>query len=181
MEYMCMTGFTRPALVALMMSAGVAAAQTPNPHYDLNLYPSVNGATSPYNLNVAPTQNGPAGTVVMTSTAPPPAYSFQDVLANTHGYVSTGVATHGGHEFSGGVTIPLVPGRADLSVGASSGQVGGFPSVTAGGKSSTLRYDSYYAGLHLHPTDDIDAFIGVSGLRLHGPDAPYGFGPYALP
>ncbi len=176
-----MSGMSRPALVAVLLGAGVAGAQTPNPHYDLNVYPSLGGTDSPYNLNVAPTQNGPAGTVVMTSTAPPTAYSFQDVLANTHGYVSTGVATHGGHEFSGGVTIPLVPGRADLSVGASSGQVGGFPSFTAGGKSSTLRYDSYYAGLHLHPTDDIDAFIGVSGLRLHAPNSPYGVGPYALP
>ncbi len=178
-----MMEFLRPALVAVLMSAGVAAAQTPatNPHYDLNVYPSMGGTDSPYNLNVAPTQNGPAGTVVMTSTSPPPAYSFQDVLANTHGYVSTGIATHGGHEFSGGVTIPLVPGRADLSVGASSGQVAGFPPVTAGGKNATLRYDSYYAGLHLHPTDDIDAFIGVSGLRLHAPNSPYGFGPYALP
>jgi hypothetical protein len=177
------TPWSIAVLATAACSAALAQTAAPPastaPHYDLNVYPTLPGASSPYNLNVATVQNGPPGTIAVTNAAPPPAYSFQDVLANTHGYVSTGVATHGGYEVSGGVTMPIAPGKADLSFGAGTGGLGGLPSAIPGGKSANLSYDSYYAGLHLHPTDDIDAFIGISGLRLHSANGPYY--PYALP
>jgi hypothetical protein len=96
------------------------------------------------------------------------------MLANIHGYVEAGVDSRSGHNFSGGVTIPLSP-RADLDLAASTGQVGGYK--TPWGKTPVATYDTYSAGLHLHPTDDTDAYIGISGLHLN---AKPGFYPYGL-
>ena len=189
-----------PALFALtLLCAGTAAAQTTpaantsaqapatagtptpttpgtiNPHYDLNMYPALSGGTGTYDLNMAKTQSGPPGTIAMTSAAPPPAYSFKDMLANTHGYVEAGVSSRGGHEESAGVSIPLVPGKADLDLAAGTGQFAGYP-TTAHGKNGMATYDTYSAGLHLHPTDDTDAYIGFTGLRMHGPAySPFGY------
>ncbi len=168
-----------------MVLSGAASAQTPaSQHYDLNVYPSLASSGGLYGLNVAPAQNGPPGTVALTSATPPQAYSFQDILRNTHGYVSAGVATHNGHEFEGGVSIPIVPGKADLDLAASTGQWG-VPSNVAGGKNAAVTYDSFSAGLHLHPTDDVEAFVGVSTVRLHAPSQavlPFGVaGPGGLP
>jgi hypothetical protein len=169
------------AFVAALGWAAAAAAQTagaaaPNQHYDLNVYPALPGSGGEYDLNVAGTQNGPPGTIAMTSASPPPAYSFKDVLANTHGFLEAGLSSRGGHEFNAGVSIPLLPGKADLDLAAGTGQVAAWPK-TVGGKTPLVTYDTYSAGLHLHPTDDTDAYIGFTGLRLHGPTAyPYGFG-----
>jgi hypothetical protein len=155
------------AASSLLLCAGAASAQTPAPpaaaqHY-LYTTPYAPGTGDPFDLTVAPVQNGPAGTVAVTSSAPPSDYSFADFARNIHGYVSTGVETHGGHDFSGGVTMPLVPGKADLTVSASSGQIGGFQPLGPGQKNAIAHYDAYSATLHLHPTDDVDAYIGITG------------------
>ena len=155
------------AASSLLLCAGAASAQTPTPppaaqHY-LYTTPYAPGTGDPFDLNVAPVQNGPAGTVAVTSSAPPSDYSFADFTRNIHGYVSTGVETHGGHDFSGGVTMPLVPGKADLTVSASTGQIGGFQPLVPGQKNATAHYDAYSATLHLHPADDVDAYIGITG------------------
>jgi hypothetical protein len=149
-------------------TAITAPPATTTQHYDLQ--PPVFGAgpSSVYDLNVSPNQNGPAGTIAVTSTAPPLAYSFDQYARSIHGYVSTSVSSNGGHEFSGGVTLPIVPGAADLDVGLSTGQIGGFRPY-AGNKTLSAGYDAYYAGLHIHPSDNFDAYIGVQGLRLANP------------
>jgi hypothetical protein len=156
-----------------------AAQTTTAPQYNLNPQPLSSGGGGLYDLNVATAQSGPPGTIAMTTKAPPLAYSFDQFVRNIHGYASTGVSTGGGHDFSGGLFIPLVPDRADLAIGASTGQVGDLPPVTPGGKRKTANYDSYYADLHLHPADGVDAYIGISGLHLKSP-YPYGYG-YGYP
>jgi hypothetical protein len=159
-----------PPAAAQTAAAGPGGQQ----HYDLNVYPALNGG-NPYDLNVASTQSGPPSTVA--SAVPPPAYSFKDVLANTHGFLETGVSSRGGYNISGGVSIPILPGKAELDLAAGTGQVAGW-GKTPNGKTPLAVFDSYSAGLHIHPTDDTDAYIGVTGLRLHelGPNAPYAFG-----
>ena len=139
----------------------------------MNSLPSGQGGI--YDLNMATTQNGPPGTIAMTSKAPPLAYSFDQFVRNIHGYASAGVASTGGHEFSAGVFIPLVPDRADLALGVTQGQIGDLPPVVRNGKKQTETYTAYNAGLHLHPTDDIDAYIDISGLRFKSP-YPGGYG-----
>ncbi len=187
--------FSRLLCAVLLTAAGTAAAQTvnqgtdvtnsgstmpapPNSHYDLNVYPALTGQSGLYDLNVANAQKGPPGTIALTSaTPPPPAYSFQDVMKNTHGYVSTGVSSGSGHFFEGGVSIPLVPGKAELEVGASTGQLPTFKNFSNNGKAPAITYDAYNVGLALHPTDDISAYIGVSGMRLNAKGlGPYGYG-----
>jgi hypothetical protein len=173
-----------------MLAGGAVAAQTPGiavqpgeaqPAHGQNLDLSVNSLPTAqggiYDLNMATTQSGPPGTIAVTSKAPPLAYSFDQFVRNIHGYASAGVSSGGGHEFSGGLFIPLVPDRADLAVGVTSGQVGDLPPVVRGGKRQTANYNAYYADLHLHPADNVDAYIGVSGLRLK---SPYDYG-YGLP
>jgi len=153
---------------ATLLCVSAAPAQTvPTPppasqHY-LYTTPYAPGTSDPFDLTVAPVQNGPAGTVAVTSSAPPSDYSFADFTRNIHGYVSTGVETHGGHDFSGGVVMPLVPGKVDLSVGGSSGQVGGFAPLVPGQKNGIAHYDTYNVLLHVHPTDNFDAYVGVAG------------------
>jgi hypothetical protein len=171
-------------LVAFMVAslwAGAVSAQSASStsSYDLNVYPVLAG-TGAYDLNIAPKQSGPPGTVTMTSAAPPAAYSFKDMLANTHGYVSTGVSSRGGYNVEAGVSMPIVPGKADLDFGAGTGQTGTIPGLKVNGKSPNPTYDTYYASLHIHPTDDFDATIGISGIRMKGVDY-YGVGPYGMP
>ena len=152
----------------------------------VNSLPTAQGGI--YDLNMATTQSGPAGTIAVTSKAPPLAYSFDQFVRNIHGYASAGVSSGGGHEFSGGLFIPLVPDRADLAVGVTSGQIGDLPPLVPGGKRQTENYNAYYADLHLlHGRacygvgDNIDAYIGVTGLRLKSPYT-YGYGlPYGAP
>ena len=169
----------------LLVSVGKAAAQGPSAsHYDLNVYPTLTGPSGLYDMNVAAAQKGPPGTIALTTSTPAPAYSFKDVVANTHGYVSTGVSTGSGHFFEGGVSVPLVPGKAELELSGSSGQLPTFK-VNGGGRTPTLTYDAYNVGLALHPSDNVSAYIGFSGLRLHanGQGGLYPFGPnaYATP
>jgi hypothetical protein len=185
--------------VAVLLIAGAAQAQTlgtSNPgvavapgaaqqpksqNLDLNVNSLPSGQGGLYDLNMATTQSGPPGTIAMTSKAPPLAYSFDQFLRNIHGYASAGVSSGGGHEFSGGLFIPLVPDRADLAVGVTSGQAGDLPPVVPGGKRQTANYNAYYADLHLHPADNVDAYIGISGLRLKSP-YNYGYGyPFGAP
>jgi len=172
--------FSGAALALALLWVGPAAAQTatsdPNQHYDLNVYPVLAGQSGLYDLKAATTQSGPAGTIAMTSASPPAAYSFQDILANTHGYVEAGVSSRSGHSFSAGVTMPIVPGKADLDLAVGTEQFSPYRAV-AGGKAPIVTSDSYSAGLHLHPSDDLDAYIGFTGLRIHGS----GFSPYAYP
>jgi len=149
----------------------------PNTHYDLNVYPPLTGQSGLYDLNVSNAQKGPPGTIALSSATPSPAYSFQDVLKNTHGYVSTGVSSGSGHFFEGGVSIPLVPGKAELELGASTGQLPTFKNFSNTGKAPAITYDAYNVGLSLHPTDDVSAYIGVSGMRLKANGlGPYGYG-----
>jgi hypothetical protein len=147
------------AVPAYGQSAGWAAPAAPSSAkpYDLNVYPALGNSGGTYDLSVAATQN-----------------SFKDVLANTHGFVEAGVASRGGHEFSGSVSIPIVPGKAELDLAAGTGQIAGV-SLVPGQKTPIATYDTYSAGLHLHPADDLDAYIGIAGLRLHGP-APAWYG-----
>jgi hypothetical protein len=157
-------------VLAGALPVGSAWAQTaPAPqHYDLNVYPVIAGSGA-FDLENAPKQSGPAGTVTMNSAAPPPAYSFKDMLANTHGYVETQVSSRGGYGVEGGVSIPIVPGKADLDLGIGTGQITEPRWLSGNGKRQTQTYDTYYAGLHLHPVDGLDAEIAISGLRVHGP------------
>ena len=170
---------------ALLLWSAAAPAQstanqsTTNQHYDLNVYPALTSG-GPYDLTAAPVQTGPAGTITMTSAAPSAAYSFKDMLANTHGYVSTGVSSRGGYGFEGGVSMPILPGKVDLEVGGGTGQTGNLPRLNGNDKHTNLTYDSYYAALHVHPTDDFDATIAISGLRLHG-NSIYAYSPYGVP
>ena len=168
------------ACLAFLAATGAAHAQTASAKpTDVNIYPSLNPQGGLYDLNVAGTQNGPPGTVALTSAAPPAKYSFEDIIANTHGYVSAGVSSHGGHGFEGGLSIPLVPGKAELEVAAATGQDGGYKIANFPGKTPTTTYDTYSVGLALHPTDDITAFIGVSSVRLHS--SGLGLYPYGAP
>ena len=168
------------ACLAILATISAARAQTPAAKpTDVNIYPSLNPQGGLYDLNVAGTQNGPPGTVAMTTAAPAAKYSFEDVLADTHGYVSAGVSSHSGHAFEGGLSIPLVPGKAELEVAASTGQDGGYKIANFAGKTPTTTYDAYSVGLALHPTDDISAYVGVSSVRLHG--SGLGLYPYGAP
>ena len=161
--------------------APVAAQQPKSQNLDLSVNSLPSGQGGLYDLNMATTQSGPPGTIAMTSKAPPLAYSFDQFVRNIHGYASAGVSSGGGHEFSGGLFIPLVPDRADLAVGVTSGQIGDLPPVLPGGKRQTENFNAYYADLHLHPADDVDAYIGISGLRVKSPNN-YGYGfPYGAP
>ncbi len=175
-------------LAFLAASAAAAQAQTPAAKpTDVNIYPSLNPQGGLYDLNVAGTQNGPPGTVALTTAAPSAKDSFAEMVANTHGYVSAGVSSHSGHSFEGGLSIPLVPGKVELEVAAASGQDGGYKFANIPGKTPTTTYDAYSVGLALHPTEDISAYIGVSSVRLHssglglypyGPAGPLGFPAY---
>ncbi len=175
------------ACLAVLTAGAAAQAQTPARPTDVNIYPSLNPQGGLYDLNVAGTQNGPPGTVALTNAAPSAKDSFADLIANTHGYVSAGVSSHSGHVFEGGLSIPLVPGKAELEVSAATGQDGGYKLANFAGKTPVTTYDAYSVGLALHPTDDISAYIGVSSVRLHssglglypyGPAGPLGFPAY---
>ncbi len=181
------SGYRHLALGALAcLAAGAASAQTPDatpapaltspppptttPHYNLGL-PMFAAGADPYNLSSATTAPAPQVSAATSQTALSNEYTFDTFRPQIHGYVSAGVATHNGHDFSGGVEMPLVPGKVDVAVGANTGQVGGFLPVVPGGKRTTVRYDSYYASVHLHPADNVDAYIGVVGGHLSLPQA----------
>jgi hypothetical protein len=170
-------------LLLLAIAPGIAAAQSAassgppaQSHYDLNVYPALNNG-SPFDLGTAGVQIGSPGPIVASSAAPAPAYSFQDMLANSHGYLETGVNSRGGYGISGGVSIPIIPGKADLDLAAGTGQLAGWGKLP-NGKTPLAVYDTYSAGLHFRPTDDTDAYISITGLRLHplGPNPGYAFG-----
>ncbi len=156
--------------------AQTQSAASPSHATDVNVYPQLSGS-DPFDLVPAPRQKGPAGTVQMSSAAPAAAYSFKDMLANTHGYVSTQVSSHGGYGVEAGAMIPILPGKAELEVGGGTGQLS---ALRPSRKYGTAPYDSYYADLHLHPTDDIDAEIGFSGMRVHGPSG-VAYTPFGAP
>jgi hypothetical protein len=166
-------------LLVFALAPSLAAAQPASPapagqqHYDLNVYPSL-ATDSPFGPG---SQAEPAGPIVASSAAPSPAYSFKDVLANTHGFLETGVSSRGGYDISGGVSIPILPGKADLDLSAGTGQLAGWGKLP-NGKTPLAVYDSYSAGLHFRPTDDTDAYIGITGLRLHplGPNPGTAYG-----
>lgn len=181
--------WTGPSIAALLTTGG-ALAQTSQP-----AAPPANATSSPNPryLLTAPLQDPGSsndlsfGPVVASSqpgiAAPPPspfATSFAEFAHNIHGYISAGLATHDGHEFDGGVSMPLVPGKVDLGVSAATGQLGGFPPPVAGGKSQALHYDAYQVSLHVHPSDDWDAYIGIGGGSFRGPYGPYPYVPYAF-
>ena len=169
----------RLLLTALACAATTLALAQTRPT-DVNIYPTLNAPGGLYDLNVAGTQNGPPGTVALTTAAPPAKYSFEDILANTHGYVSAGVSTNSGHSFEGALSIPLVPGKVELDVAATTGQDGGFK-LANNAKTPITTYDAYSVGLALHPTDDITAYIGVSSVRLHGSGLGLYPGPIGFP
>jgi hypothetical protein len=161
------------AMTLWAISVGLAAAQTTSApaaqHLDVNMYPSIGGSGGVYDLQDTGSQKTlPPASIAVPSAPPVAAYSFADVLRNTHGYVSAGVSSRGGYGVEGGVSMPVVPGKVDLDLAVGTGQIAGLPTLTPNGKHATLTYDEYSAGLHLHPADDFDAYIGVSGLRLHG-------------
>ncbi len=135
------------------------------------------GSADPYNLSATTDTQTTAPAAASTTPTLPDSYTFDTFRQNIHGYVSAGIATHNGDNLSGGVTMPLVPGKVDLAFGADTGQVGGFQPLTPGGKRKALTYNDYYAGVHLHPSDNFDAYITVSRTHLglpYGPIAPVG-------
>jgi hypothetical protein len=146
---------------AQQAATGAAANNT---HFDLNLPVFGSSNNNAYDLS---------GTTTTLNTAPaptPPAqaalpdnYTFSNFAQSIHGYVEAGVGTQNGHNFSGGVEMPLVPGKVDLAVGASTGQQGGFVPYAPGTKPGSIHYDTYYASVHLHPADNFDAYIGITG------------------
>jgi len=165
-----------PGLAAAQTAAPAPAITTPAPatasNYNLGLPMFAAGSADPYNLSATTdtTATPPSAAASATATLPD-SYTFDTFRQNIHGYVSAGIATHNGNNLSGGVTMPLVPGKVDLAFGADTGQVGGFQPVTPGGKHKILTYNDYYAGVHLHPADNIDAYITVSRTHLN---LPYG-------
>lgn len=161
-------------LIVAMAWCGPACAQQAltgaaanNAHFDLNLPVFAASNNNAYDLSSATTtlNTAPAPTPP-TQAALPDNYTFANFARSIHGYVEAGVGTQNSHEFSGGVEMPLVPGKVDLAVGASTGQQGGFIPYAPGTKPGTLHYDTYYASVHLHPADNFDAYIGVVGSRL---------------
>ncbi len=125
------------------------------------------------NLNVAAAQNGPPGTVAVTQSAAPAGYSFEEFKQNVHGYVETGVTSRGGYGVNGGLLIPLVPGKAELEVSGGTGQTGNvFPKVQ-GLKHTSITTTAYNVGLHVHPTDDLDIYVGYTGINAKLPSLPY--------
>jgi hypothetical protein len=152
-------------------AAAPASAATASQHYNLALPMLTAGSNDPYNLT--PNASGQAVTAATTPAQPalPDSYTFDSFRQNIHGYVAAGVATHNGHNFEGGVSMPLVPGKADLALSASTGQIGGFTPVTNGNK-QTLNYTAYSASLHLHPADNVDAYIGITHAHVGLPTWP---------
>ena len=163
-----------PAGQALAQPSPPSSATTPaGPRYLLTAPLYSGNPDDPFAVAPAPVQT--TATSVSSST-PPMAYSFIDLSKYVHGYVSAGVATQGGHDFSGGVSLPLVLDKVDLIVSGNTGQQGGYLPAYPGGKKGVLHYDTYNVGLLLHPTDDITAYIGVSGGSYK---LPFGYGtPY---
>ncbi len=164
-----------PASQALAQPSPPSAAANPGgPRYLLTAPLYSGNPDDPFAMAPAPVQT--SATSVSSST-PPMAYSFVDLSKYVHGYVSAGVATQGGHDFSGGVSLPLVLDKVDLIVSGSSGQQGGYLPAYPGGKKGVLHYDTYNVGLLLHPSDDVTAYIGISGGSYK---LPFGYGaPYA--
>jgi hypothetical protein len=156
--------------LALLFCGEVLAAPAPSAPTDLSVPMFAANAGDPYSFAVAPVQNGPSGTVSVTQAVPPPAYSFADFKQNLHAYVETGVSSRGGYGVDGGVLIPLVPGRAELEVGGSTGQTGTlFPKVP-GLKRVSASITDYHATLHVHPTDDLDISVTYAGANLKFPN-----------
>lgn len=110
----------------------------------------------------------PPGMVQMTPAEPTSGYSFGAALANTHGYISTGVSSYGGAGVDGGVTLPLVPGRVSLEVGGGTGQM---PIWSPGlGRNNVVApYTEYHATLSARLTDNTEVSIGVAGANLRLP------------
>ena len=126
-------------------------------------------AGDPAGLNVAPAQNGPAGTVAVTSQAPMQGYSFDEFRHNIQGYVSTGISSNGGRGAEAGVLIPLVPGKAELEIGGGGGRIGGLYPGVPRLKHAHVNTTDYYATLHVHPSDDLDISIGYAGTNFSKP------------
>ncbi len=87
---------------------------------------------------------------------------------NVHGYVEAGISSYNGKNVAAGVIMPLVPGKLNLAVQATSGQMGGLWDG-AGGKPGVLRYDAYQASLDWHPTADSEAMIGIESTNFRWP------------
>ncbi len=158
---------TAPSFAATPAAPATPPGQAVPPNHPLALGVPVFSptASSPYNFNVAPAQVGPPGTITMTSASPLPDYSFQQFAHDVHGYASAGVSSNNGHMFSGGVTAPLVPGKADVFLNATTGQFGNLP-APPGVKPGTLNYTAYGGGIAIHPTDDFSAFIGIQHVQV---------------
>ncbi len=143
-----------------------AAAPAPSTPTDMSVPMFAASAGDPYNFAVAPAQSGPAGTVTVTPTAPPAAYSFDEFKQNVHAYVQTGVSSRGGYGVDGGVLLPLVPGKAELEVGGGTGQTGTlFPKVP-GLKKLSAAVTDYHATLYVHPSDDLTIAVTYAGENL---------------
>ena len=161
-------------LIPIVAVAAPAAAQppaqpTPAAPTDLSLPMFAASAGDPAGLTVAPAQNGPAGTVAVTQDAPLQGYSFDEFRHNIQGYVSAGVSSHGGRGVEGGVLIPLVPGKAELEVGAGTGRIGDLYPGVPRLKHATVGITDYHATLHVHPSDDLDISISYAGANLTRP------------
>ncbi len=182
---LCAVGAACMALPSMAVAQTASPAQpamtAPAPStassYNLGLPMFAAGSADPYNLSATTDTQTTAPAAASTTPTLPDSYTFDTFRQNIHGYVSAGIATHNGDNLSGGVTMPLVPGKVDLAFGADTGQVGGFQPLTPGGKRKALTYNDYYAGVHLHPSDNFDAYITVSRTHLglpYGPIAPVG-------
>jgi len=160
----------RMLVVAAMIGGGEAWAATPASSSGtyLQTAPEYNFGSDPFAQNVAPVQNAPPGTVSMV---PPPVIASAPA-PHIHGYVAAGVSTGGGAEVSAGVMAPLVPGKLDLGVEATTGTAGNLPHPW-GTKPGVAHFNAYQATLNWHPTDDFQAMVAVGGVNFRGP-YPYG-------
>ncbi len=158
-------------LAAVLLGAAAAPAPSAAPaaaptDLSVPIFASSGGLDS---FNVAAAQNGPPGTVAVTQSAAPAGYSFEEFKQNVHGYVETGVSSRGGYGVNGGLIVPLVPGKAELEVDGGTGQTGNLPGL----KHKSLSTTAYNVGLHVHPTDDVDIYVGYTGVNAKLPAFPY--------
>jgi hypothetical protein len=102
-----------------------------------------------------------------------PSYTLDRTV---HGYLTTGISTGGGRGVAGGVLVPVVPGVVTLEAGGGTGQtaVQGFG---PDGKSGRARSSTYYAALHVRPSQDVQIDVAVSGSSLHLPGGTGFIGP----
>lgn len=118
---------------------------------------SANGANDFAAMQV---QKGSGGTVYL-SNSEGNSFIFNP---GVHGFISAGIGSRGTRGLDGEVTVPLVPGKVDLSIAATTGRSDVFLPLPFGtARQDTLSYQGYRVSLAVHPTDDFEAIFAVEG------------------